>query len=81
MLQRRPLRIEPRETESGVMERLHPLEHRVLAGAIMRLHDEPVLREKLGRAGCAAARSGYSASAIIGQVEALYTELAGRTVA
>jgi glycosyltransferase involved in cell wall biosynthesis len=52
-----------------------------LASAIKRLYDEPALRERLGRAGCAAARSGYSASAVIEQVEALYTELAGRAVA
>jgi glycosyltransferase involved in cell wall biosynthesis len=52
-----------------------------LAAAIKRLHDEPALRDTLGRAGCAAARAGYSATAVIGQVEALYTELAGRAVA
>jgi hypothetical protein len=39
------------------------------------------LRADLGSAGRAAARSDYSASAVIGQVEALYTELAGRAVA
>jgi glycosyltransferase involved in cell wall biosynthesis len=52
-----------------------------LAGAIQRLYEEPALREKLGHAGCAAARAGYSATAVIEQVEALYTELAGRAVA
>lgn len=52
-----------------------------LAEAILRLYDEPSLRTKLGNAGCAAARAGYSAEAVIGQVEALYTNLARRRVA
>lgn len=49
-----------------------------LADALLRLYKEPALRSKLGAAGCAAARAGYSADAVIGQVEALYTRLAGR---
>ncbi|HEU4723454.1 MAG TPA: glycosyltransferase [Gemmatimonadaceae bacterium] len=52
-----------------------------LADAILRLHQEPALRAKLGNAACAAARTGYSADAVIRQVEALYTRLAGRAVA
>lgn len=52
-----------------------------LAAAIMRLYSEPALRTKLGTAGCAAARSDYSASAVMGQVEGLYEQLAGRAVA
>jgi glycosyltransferase involved in cell wall biosynthesis len=52
-----------------------------LADAILRLYQEPALRAKLGNAASAAARAGYSASAVIGQVEALYTRLAGRAVA
>jgi glycosyltransferase involved in cell wall biosynthesis len=52
-----------------------------LADALVRLYNEPALRSKLGAAGCAAARSGYSADAVIGQVEALYTRLAGRASA
>jgi glycosyltransferase involved in cell wall biosynthesis len=52
-----------------------------LADALVRLYHEPALRSKLGAAGCAAARSGYSADAVIGQVEALYTRLAGRASA
>ena len=36
VLQRRPLRVENGEAEAEVMDRLHPLEHRVLTGAIMR---------------------------------------------
>ncbi|HEX7976998.1 MAG TPA: glycosyltransferase, partial [Gemmatimonadaceae bacterium] len=47
-----------------------------LAGAIARLHAEPALRTKLGTAARSAALSGYSASAVIRQVEALYTSLA-----
>ena len=49
-----------------------------LASAIARLHAEPALRTKLGTAGRTAAQSGYSASAVIRQVEALYTSLARR---
>jgi glycosyltransferase involved in cell wall biosynthesis len=52
-----------------------------LAEAILRLYNEPALRTKLGNAGCAAAHAGYSADAVISQVEALYTRLAGRTAA
>lgn len=52
-----------------------------LAEAILRLYREPALRTKLGNAGCAAARSGYSAEAVLGQVEALYSTLASRRVA
>lgn len=36
IMQRKPLRVENGEPETAVMERLHPLEHRVLTGAIMR---------------------------------------------
>jgi glycosyltransferase involved in cell wall biosynthesis len=52
-----------------------------LAGAISRLHAEPALRTKLGTAARAAALAGYSASAVISQVEALYTSLARRDAA
>ena len=52
-----------------------------LAEAILRLHQEPALRAKLGNAACAAARTGYSADAVIGKVEALYTRLAGSSAA
>jgi len=41
----------------------------------------PALRTKLGTAGRNAAQSGYSASAVIRQVEALYTSLARREAA
>ena len=47
-----------------------------LATAIRRLHDEPALRERFGRAAEAAARAGYSESAVIAQVESLYAQLA-----
>ena len=36
VLVRKPLLLEPGETEASIMERLHPLEHRMLAGGIMR---------------------------------------------
>lgn len=36
LLLRKPLRIEPGDTHESIMERLHPLEHRILAGGIMR---------------------------------------------
>jgi len=52
-----------------------------LASAILRLHAEPALRQKLGAAARSAAQSGYSASAVISQVEALYTSLARRVAA
>jgi glycosyltransferase involved in cell wall biosynthesis len=52
-----------------------------LAFAIRRLHSDPALRTTLGYAGRDAARVGYSADAVISQVEALYTRLAGRAVA
>jgi glycosyltransferase involved in cell wall biosynthesis len=68
-----------REGTTGLL--VPPSDTSRLAAAIKRLYDEPASREKFGRAGCAAARTGYSASAVIGQVEALYTELAGRVVA
>jgi glycosyltransferase involved in cell wall biosynthesis len=68
-----------REGTTGLL--VPPSDPSRLAAAIKRLHDEPALRGKLGKAGCAAAQSGYSATAVIDQVEALYTELAGRAVA
>ena len=49
-----------------------------LAEAVLRLYDDPALRERLGAAGREAARAGYGAEAVIEQVEALYTRLAGR---
>jgi glycosyltransferase involved in cell wall biosynthesis len=52
-----------------------------LASAIARLHAEPALRTKLGAAARRAAQSGYSALAVIRQVEALYTSLARRDAA
>lgn len=36
LLVRKPLAIVPGETQESIMKRLHPLEHRVLAGGIMR---------------------------------------------
>jgi phosphoribosylglycinamide formyltransferase-1 len=36
VLVRKPLALEPGERQEEIMERLHPLEHRVLAGSIMR---------------------------------------------
>lgn len=36
VLVRKPLALQSGDTENSVMERLHPLEHRVLAGGIMR---------------------------------------------
>ncbi len=36
VLVRKPLRIDPEEDEGAILKRLHPLEHRVLAGGIMR---------------------------------------------
>jgi phosphoribosylglycinamide formyltransferase-1 len=36
VLARKPLALNPGETEGGILARLHPLEHQVLAGAIMR---------------------------------------------
>jgi glycosyltransferase involved in cell wall biosynthesis len=65
-----------REGTTGLLVR--PSDPSRLADAILRLYNEPALRAKLGKAGCAAARAGYSADAVIKQVEALYTRLAGR---
>lgn len=36
VLVRKPLAIAPGDTEESIMQRLHPLEHRILAGGIMR---------------------------------------------
>jgi phosphoribosylglycinamide formyltransferase-1 len=36
VLVRKPLPVLPGDTEASIMERLHPLEHRMLAGGIMR---------------------------------------------
>jgi glycosyltransferase involved in cell wall biosynthesis len=52
-----------------------------LADAIARLYGDPALRGKLGAAARRSAESGYSAPAVLEQVEQLYEELAGRTVA
>jgi glycosyltransferase involved in cell wall biosynthesis len=68
-----------REGTTGLLVR--PSDPSRLADAITRLYHEPALRDKLGNAGRAAARAGYSADAVIRQVEALYTRLAGRAVA
>ena len=68
-----------REGATGLL--VPPSDPSRLAGAIARLHAEPALRAKLGTAARAAAQSGYSASAVISQVEALYTSLARRDAA
>jgi glycosyltransferase involved in cell wall biosynthesis len=68
-----------RDGKTGLL--VPPADPSRLADAVRRLHEDPSLRADLGSAGCAAARSCYSASAVIAQVEALYTELAGRAVA
>ena len=65
-----------REGATGLL--VPPREPSRLAHAIARLHAEPALRAKLGAAARSAAQSGYSASTVISQVEALYTSLAGR---
>ena len=67
------------EGTTGLLVR--PSDPSRLADAILRLYNEPALRVKLGNAGCAAARVGYGADAVIAKVEALYTQLAGRSVA
>ena len=60
---------------------MRPSDPSRLADAILRLYREPALRVKLGNAGQAAARAGYGAEAVLAKVEALYTQLAGRSVA
>ena len=67
------------EGTTGLLVR--PSDPSRLADAILRLYQEPALRAKLGNAARSAARAGYSADAVIRQVEALYTRLAGRAVA
>ena len=67
------------EGTTGLLVR--PSDPSRLADAILRLYLEPALRAKLGNAARTAARAGYSANAVIRQVEALYTRLAGRAVA
>ena len=67
------------EGTTGLLVR--PSDPSRLADAILRLYQEPALRAKLGNAARAAARAGYSAEAVIRQVETLYTRLAGRAVA
>jgi glycosyltransferase involved in cell wall biosynthesis len=67
------------EGTTGLLVR--PSDPSRLADAILRLYQDPTLRAKLGNAARAAARAGYSADAVIRQVEALYTRLAGRAVA
>lgn len=68
-----------REGVTGLL--VPPSDPARLADAILRLHGDPELRTRLGAAACAAARAGYSADAVIGQVESLYSRLAGRAVA
>jgi glycosyltransferase involved in cell wall biosynthesis len=63
-----------REGATGLLVR--PRDPVQLADALLRLYRDPALRARLGAAGCAAARAGYSAEAVISQVEALYTRLA-----
>ncbi|MGZ3499033.1 MAG: hypothetical protein ACXVAK_15935, partial [Vulcanimicrobiaceae bacterium] len=36
VLVRKPLKVRPNEEEAEIMARLHPIEHRVLTGGIMR---------------------------------------------
>ena len=67
------------EGTTGLLVR--PSDPSRLADAILRLYQEPALRAKLGNAAATAARAGYSADAVIRQVETLYTRLAGRAVA
>ena len=68
-----------RQGTTGLLVR--PSDPSRLADALLRLYHEPALRAKLGAAGCAAARAGYGADAVISQVEALYTRLARPTSA
>jgi glycosyltransferase involved in cell wall biosynthesis len=67
------------EGTTGLLVR--PSDPSRLADAIFRLYEEPALRAGLGNAAQEAARAGYGAEAVIRQVEALYTRLAGRAVA
>jgi glycosyltransferase involved in cell wall biosynthesis len=67
------------EGTTGLLVR--PSDPSGLADAIHRLYQDPALRAKLGSAAREAARAGYGADAVIRQVEALYTRLAGRAVA
>jgi L-malate glycosyltransferase len=68
-----------REGETGLLVPAATPE--ALANAIARLHADASLRAALGAAGHAAALAGYGAPAVIEQVERLYQELAGRSVA
>ncbi|HEX7941148.1 MAG TPA: glycosyltransferase family 4 protein, partial [Gemmatimonadaceae bacterium] len=68
-----------REGTTGLL--VPPSDPPRLARAIARLHAEPALRAKLGTAARDAAQTGYSATAVIQQVEALYTSLARRDAA
>ena len=68
-----------REGTTGLL--VPPSDAPRLARAIARLHAEPALRATLGTAARNAAETGYSATAVIQQVEALYTALARRDAA
>jgi glycosyltransferase involved in cell wall biosynthesis len=53
-------------------------DHAKLAEAIERLHSDPAYRLALGEGGRAEARRSYHSTAVIPQVEALYTRLGAR---
>ncbi|MEO8560560.1 MAG: glycosyltransferase [bacterium] len=68
-----------RQGETGLL--VARADDAALADAIFRLYSEPARRAAYGAAGRADAESGYGAPAVIEQVERLYEQLAGRSVA
>jgi glycosyltransferase involved in cell wall biosynthesis len=68
-----------REGETGLL--VPSADADALASAIFRLYSEPALRTSFGAVGRANAETGYGAPAVIEQVERLYEQLAGRSVA
>jgi glycosyltransferase involved in cell wall biosynthesis len=68
-----------REGRTGLL--VPPGDSMRLAGAIARLHGDAALRTKLGGAARQSAETGYGAPAVMQQVQELYEQLAGRSVA
>lgn len=55
-----------------------PFRPDIIAAEILRLHDDPEERRRLGAAGQARARAEFTAARYASQIAALYRELAGR---
>ena len=65
-----------RDGETGIL--VPPGDHAALAKAVRRLADDPQLRERMGSAAAADARTRFSLEGMLTGVEAVYAQLGVR---